>query len=163
MCDCSVANLFIPTYGGGNKNATIAWISSNAPTKAEVKKGAYAIPRYDSLNRAFVEFGFDKSNSYFTHIIKCKLTRAPTSLEVENCRKNLADELLTLPNLKIVVLIGTMAFRTFIEGQLSKYINIPIKGKYVFIGLPHPEAIDRNFLRYDLTLIKYLHNITLKQ
>lgn len=163
MCDCSVANLFIPTYGGGNKEATIAWVSSNAPTKIETKKGLFTLPKYNALIRAFIEFGFDNTNSYFTHIIKCKLIRAPFTLEAMNCRENLVTELNSLPNLKIVVLVGTLAFRTFVEAQLSKYVNVPIQSKYVFIGIPNPELMEHNILRYDLRLIKYLHNITLRQ
>lgn len=160
-CDCSVRNSFIPIYGFGNLNATIAWVSSIAPTKTEVKKGIFGLPRYEPLLQAFIEYGFNDANSYFTHIIKCKMTRPPSSIEVMNCRSNLGQELASLPNLKIIVLIGSIAFRVFLETSLSKYVNTPIYNTFVFIGIQHPDFITLNNQKYNLSLIKQLHEKTL--
>jgi len=159
ICDCSVANLFIPTYGAGNHNSVIAWVSSYAPTRTEQKKGVYSLDKYLPLTQEFIPFGFNVSNSYFTHIIKCRMTRAPSELEVVNCVPNLSAELNKLPHLKIIVLIGNTAFKAFTGMTISDNVNKPIYGKYILIGIPHPNFIVANNLKYDLSIVKYLHNI----
>lgn len=161
LCNCSVDNHFIPMYGIGNKDATIVWLSGLAPTKIERKQGVFISTKYDLLNSALGEYGFSIDNSYFTHIIKCKMNRTPTQMEIVNCIPNLGKELLQLHNLKIIVTIGSLAFKQFIDASISRYANIPILKQYVIIGLPHPDVISKTTQRYDLSIIKQLHNATL--
>jgi uracil-DNA glycosylase family 4 len=162
LCDCSVANYFIPTYGRGNHEATIAWISCYAPSKTEYKHGGiFSTDKYTQLTKTFREYGFSNANSYFTHIIKCKLTRAPSQLEIDNCQLNLLKELSMLPNLKLIVLIGKVVFQAFTGKPLADNINIPIYHDYTLIGIPHPHYMVANELEYDLSVIKHLHNLTL--
>lgn len=164
LCDCSVANYFIPTYGRGNIDAVITWVSCYAPSKKEYRNGGvYSTDKYLPLTKTLGEYGFGTNNSYFTHIIKCKLTRLPSELEITKCIPNIIDELSMMPNLKIIVLIGASVFKAFTGLSLKAHINKPIFGKYILIGIEHPHYIQANNTKYDLSMIQNIYNIIQSQ
>jgi uracil-DNA glycosylase family 4 len=126
----------------------------------ENKLGTYQIPKYNALQLALNTWGFNESNSYFTHIIKCKMNRHPSPTEIINCSSNIVGELNTLPNLKIIVLIGNIAFKAFTNKSLAAWLYTPMLQRYVLIGIPHPEFAIRTNILYDFSIIYQMYNLT---
>lgn len=160
-CDCSVPNNFKLSYGNGSKDSKIVFISPIAPTKREEKIGVFCTPKYDILNLTFARNGYDTDNSYFTHIIKCKMTRFPTSFEIISCIEHVLTELTLLRNLKLIVAIGSTSFKVFTGLSLTKHINKPILlgKKYIIIGINHPDFMVRNKIEYDFTVINNIFKL----
>jgi len=135
--------------GSGNKQSKIL-IIGEAPGTTEDRTGvpftgvAGQLLRY-VLNQLYI----DSKQIFITNVVKCRPpnNRAPTDIELRNCRPYLLAELhITKP--KIILLLGNKALKAFypnLRTTISKERGkLKIFGNSIILATYHPAYILRN-------------------
>lgn len=114
LCDLCLLNNMKLTWGVGNPNADIMFIGST-PTASEVRTGELFVGRpYELFNKLLFLHNFNRNNSYFTNIVKCRTPkhRYPTAIEIRKCMPYLIQELEEVKP-RIIVLLGDSTLKYF--------------------------------------------------
>ncbi len=135
--------------GRGPTNAKVVLIGE-APGAAEDKYSIPFIGNSGQILRKILRFlHIEPKELYITNTVKCRPpnNRAPTSIELDNCMPYLIREL-TVIKPKIIVLLGSTAFRTFYPNSMRTLSMERDKLKVVkgtiILTTYHPSYIIRN-------------------
>jgi uracil-DNA glycosylase family 4 len=88
-----------------------------------------------------VDDGLVLTDAYMTAIVRCAPpNNKPTRREIDTCRRYWTYELKLLPNLRVVLALGRIAFDTYIQFLRSQQIETSSFrfGHALFIKLPEP-------------------------
>lgn len=161
-CDICSNNNHRPIWGDGSHSAQIMFIDSN-PSYAERKHNIPQMNKAGMLFQIYLNlFNINRDDVYITYIVKCKTPngRYPSDCELLNCREHLEEELTTI-NPKIVVLLGTTAFRSYFN-LIGKDIPIDIgklQGKHLIhngriIIFSYSPATIYKYIKYRIDMYK---------
>ena len=151
-CDSLKERAMNTVMGSGNPNANIMLIGE-APGAEEDEQGIPFVGRSGKLLiKALSSIGILRENVYITNTVFWRPTgnRNPSQLEIDTCYP-FVKKIIELVNPKIILLIGSIATKSIIEGNLpisqliKKWYTIPIdNNNYAVRVLYHPAYLLRN-------------------
>jgi len=132
-----------PAAHGGNRTGRVF---TGDESGKWVIRGLHALGLANKEEGVSVDDGLEVKEVYLTNAVKCAPPKnKPTREEVANCSRFLREELMLLPNVKVIVALGRVAFEAVLslygvkaEFYHSAIIELP-DGKYL-IASYHPSA-----------------------
>ena len=151
-CDSLKERAMNTVMGSGNPNAELMLIGE-APGAEEDEQGIPFVGRSGKLLiKALSSIGILRENVYITNTVFWRPTgnRNPSQLEIDTCYP-FVKKIIELVNPKIILLIGSIATKSIIEGNLpisqliKKWYNIPLaNNNHAVRVLYHPAYLLRN-------------------
>jgi|GEM_PF-4771031 len=147
-------------FGVGPLDAQIVFIGE-CPGKIEEEKGLPFVGESGQLlNAMLTKAGIDRRKCFITNVVACRVTddkgnnATPPSDIIKTCLPRLYQELSSLKNVKIVVLLGNVAIKSLLgpKFNLQKHEGIPVKKDgTIFVPTYHPAAILRDPIKRSVT------------
>lgn len=165
-CDCANCGLlaapFKPVPGGGNLDARIIFVGE-APGETEVVLSKPFVGESGQLlNRTLKDIGLRREEVYCTNTVLCQLPEHHKLTAKENmaCNRRLKEEILSLPNRHVIVVLGTSAVKgvTGRNDGVTKFLySIEWSEEYhcFIVYSYHPAACLRNADYYQDVLLTF--------
>lgn len=110
--------------GTGPMNADVIFVGE-VPAEVETHTGVpFTGPSGQLMNKALEAAGIDRSQYYFTNVLKCKTpnNRNPSATEIKACYKHLKKEL-EIVKPKVIVCLGGTSANTLIHPEFKVTIE----------------------------------------
>jgi uracil-DNA glycosylase len=165
-CDCRNCGLFTapfkPVPGGGNLDARIIFVGEAPGATEVVLSKPFVGESGQLLNRTLKDVGLRREDVYCTNAVLCQLPdhHKLTVKETMACNRRLKEEILSLPNRHVIVVLGTSAVKgvTGRNDGVTKFLySMEWSEEYqCFIVYSfHPAACLRNADNYQDVLLTF--------